>query len=535
MNMSPQAMRDSTMRRITLSFLILFSAVFSSPAQSVWTLVGKGQADASIPLMREDSLYWGSGVESRSGTPIRTAREVMSAGTAIADIRVLTYEDGSPLIENNKLYYSVTARTGGSGPSILALDLGTSEMELTGCLVTSYLGYIWRGAATHIMFNRQTGLWQITIPLQFRHPETGGSMHVLAIAKSVSDPRFGVTRFDFDLLDYEKPMPGDEDAQIFWDEDMGKWVMIYASHRQPDGSNGQYILRLQTSDRPDGGFKDYSCFTNVNATGVTSSKVGGKRYVFTGDQERNGRNNYPVFTFPDLRPAGNLNIDIPDGGFRGWNNVTPFMEGTSTRYVFLAFDRGQSTDESRWTYGRLYLYYSRERNEGSEFDIVRSGVRIPASVSGGYGPADLHFIRQGAWNNFFRYDKDYSVIDLSGDVLAAHSNMYPATGEASLVQRKDALYPDRPGDVRVTAGIHHPLANYIIDLQDIAPGDCRYVFLGMPEGVPSLQVRFTAEKDGLHAELRQGGRTDPIGVIPEGTREARFFFTGSGQLYLYAR
>ena len=113
--------------------------------------------------------------------------------------------------------------------------------------------------------------------------------------------------------------------------------------------------------------------------------------------------------------------------------------------------------------------------------------------------------------------------------------MYPATGEASLVQRKDALYPDRPGDVRVTAGIHHPLANYIIDLQDIAPGDCRYVFLGTPEGVPSLQVRFTAEKDGLHAELRQGGRTDPIGVIPEGTREARFFFTGSGQLYLYAR
>ena len=506
------------MKRI---FLLLFLIpVFAVPcsAQPVWTFVGKGQADASLPLMREDSLYWGCGVNSLSGTPIRGAREVMSAGTAIADMRVLTYEDGSPLIENNRLYYSVTARTGGSGPCILALNLGTAEIELTGCLVTSYLNDIWRGAATHIMYDRRTGIWQVTIPLQRRHPVTGGKLHVLALTKSLSDPRFGVTRLDFDLLDYEKPCPGDEDAQIFWDEDFGKWVMIYASSRQPDGSSGKYVLRLQTSDRPDGGFKDYSCFTNVSATGVTSAVIGGKRWVFTGDAERDGRNHYPVLTFPDLQPAGSLNIDIPDGGFRGWNNVTPFPEGDYTRYVFLAFDRGQSTDESRWTYGRLYLYYSKERTRGEAI-----------------APSELHFIRQSSWNNFFRYEKKYSEIDLSGDVLAAHSNMYPASGAVSLVQRGDALYPERPGEVRVTAGIHHPLANYVVDLNGIAPEDSRYVFFAPLEGDPVLKVRFTAGKDGLCAELLQAGRTELIGTVPSTAREARFFFTESGRFYLYSK
>ena len=111
------------------------------------------------------------------------------------------------------------------------------------------------------------------------------------------------------------------------DKEMKRWVMIYASTRQPDGSKGTYVLRLQTSKRPDGGFRDYSCATNVNSTGVTSSMVGGKRYVFSGDVQSDGHNNYPVFTYPDLKKVGRLNIDITDGGTRGWNNVTPFPEG----------------------------------------------------------------------------------------------------------------------------------------------------------------------------------------------------------------
>ena len=524
------------MKRFFPTLLAFLLPLAASQAQPVWTLVGKGQADASIPHMCEDSLYWGSGIDSRGKTPIRTAREVMSAGSALADIRTLTYEDGAPIIENNKLYYSVTARTGGSGPVILTLDLGTSEVNMTGCIVTSYLNDIWRGAAPHIMYNRKAGIWQITIPFQRRHPITGGSMHVLGIAKSLSDPRYGVTRLDFDLLDYDKPLSGDEDAQIFWDDELGKWVMIYATKRLPDGSRAKkYLLRLQTSDRPDGGFKDFSCNTDVDATGVTSSKVGGKRYVFTGDQQRGGRNNYPVLSFPHLRPVGNLNIDLTDGGFRGWNNVTPFPEGDKTRYVFMAFDRGQSTDESRWTYGRLYLYYSKERNPGTEFDIVRDGIRIPATITGGYGPADLHFIRQGAWNNFFRYDLEYSVIDLSGDVLPANSNMYPATGSTRLVQRGDALYPEGAGDVRITAGIHHPLAHYILDLKEIAEGDTRYIFLGSPEGDPLLQVRFTATGNGIRAELWQAGKKESVGILPASARQARFFFTESGVFSLYAR
>ena len=124
---------------------------------------------------------------------------------------------------------------------------------------------------------------------------------------------------------------------------------------------------------------------------------------------------------------------------------------------------------------------------------------------------------------------------LSGDVLPANSNMYPATGSTRLVQRGDALYPEGAGDVRITAGIHHPLAHYILDLKEIAEGDTRYIFLGSPEGDPLLQVRFTATGNGIRAELWQAGKKESVGILPASARQARFFFTESGVFSLYAR
>ena len=184
-------------------------------------------------LMMEDTLYWGVGTQGSGATPIREAVQTLSSGSAIADIRPLTYEDGSPLIDNNKLYYSVSSRTGGAGPTILELDLGTSEIKVTGFLRTSYKHQMWQGMASHIMYNRTSGIWQVTIPLHKTDPATGKWTHLLAVQKSYSDLRFGATRLDFELLDYEGPTIGDEDAQIFYDKEMKRWVMIYASTRQP--------------------------------------------------------------------------------------------------------------------------------------------------------------------------------------------------------------------------------------------------------------------------------------------------------------
>ncbi|MBQ1866312.1 MAG: hypothetical protein II151_05240, partial [Bacteroidales bacterium] len=217
------------MKRTVLTVLaVLYATLLTSNAGN-YVMAGKAKLQTDAPWFKENSVYWGSGVISSGKTAILGALQTLSNGAAIADIRTLTYEDGSPLIENNKLYYSVSTRTGGGGPAILELDLGSAEIRMTGQLLTAYKNVLWHGAAAHIMYDRGSGIWQITIPRHGSDPFTGKPVHVILVQKSYSDVRFGVTRLNFEEMDYEKPLQGDEDAQVFYDSDMGKWVMIYAS------------------------------------------------------------------------------------------------------------------------------------------------------------------------------------------------------------------------------------------------------------------------------------------------------------------
>lgn len=524
------------MKRYLFSLLVTLLLAGNATAEYYHKAAQTKLKNANV-LLVEDTLYWGVGTTGSASTPIKTAEQTLSCGSAIADIRPLTYEDGSPLIENNRLYYSVSSRTGGAGPAILELHLGTCELKMTGVLRTSYEHQMWQGMASHIMYDRTTGFWQVTIPLHKTDPATGKWTHLLAVKKSFSDLRYGATRLDFELLDYEKPTIGDEDAQIFYDSDLKRWVMIYASTRQPDGSRGNYILRMQTSKRPDGGFRDYRFATNVSSTGVTSTLVGGKRYVFSGDVQSDGHNNYPVFSFPDLVKVGQLNLDVTDGGTRGWNNVTPFPEGLDTRYVFLAFDRGVTTDENPWTYGRLHLYYSRERNPGLEFPLRHGDVTLPASAQQKYDPTQLHFMRYATWNNLFTHDIRMGVLDLSDQVLdVRNSNMYPTFGDVALRQDGESIYRVTAGNAGVVCGLHLPLSNYILSLADIHEGDTRYLYLGDSEGKAFMKVLFTRKGGCLVVSIVDAdGVTTEIGQASASDTEARIFVTPESLLYVYTK
>ena len=370
---------------------------------------------ADTGLFRMDSFYWGEGVVSSSGsTPLLGMEQTLSSGSALADIRAITYEDGAPVIEDGRLYLSGSTRTGGSGIAIVALTLGTGELEFTGTLNCLMAGEFWKICAPHIMYDRTRKLWQVTTPM---HAPTD---HHLWIATANNDLRFGVSTLEFSPLDYEGPKKGDEDCQIFYDKAMRRWVMIYASTRRPDDGSG-YILRLQTSKRPDGGFRDYSYQTDVSATGVTTTLIGGTRYVLSGnmrgpvsnlngggksgsggdlrsasstlagsksstdsDKLATERNRYSVWSYPDMEFVCDLGIDIDDGAFRGWNNLTPVPEGDATRYVMLGFDRQATTDEDNWTYGNNYFLYSRQLNPGLEFAQKDADGKVirPAGAAG---------------------------------------------------------------------------------------------------------------------------------------------------------
>lgn len=496
-----------------------------------------GQANLSFDVNVPYSFYWGEGVsvakaDISESTPILPAKQVYSCGTAQADIRPITYEDGSPLIENNRLYYTASSRTGGAGPIVLSLEIGTSKISMTGCLQTYFNEKIWKGAAPHVMYNRQSSSWQITIPVH----KTG--IHTLAVCHSYSDVRFGVTPLYFKPLDYQLPTLGDEDAMIFYDTDKGKWVMVYASLRAANNSrSSRYVLRIQESQYPDKQFVDRDSFPvceSIDATGVSISRVGGQRYVFSGDSAgEDGYNRYVVCDYNTLEKLGYLNIDLPDKGYRGWNNLTPIVQGDRTRYILLTFDRGASTNENNWTYGNWYLYESKETNMGFEFDQYKDNQRIiRANVSDTFGPLDLHLIRQMSKRNMLNMELTLSEICLDADILNAHAEVYPVRGDG-IKQYFGKVY-SKGSESMIIGGIHQPYSNYILSLSEIENGDQRYLWIGKLDEEKSLKVMFKRIDSQIVAECCKGdGQIESIGIVPKECEKA-WILICSRSIYIYA-
>ena len=71
-----------------------------------------------------------------------------------------------------------------------------------------------------------------------------------------------------------------------------------------------------------------------------------------------------IYTYPDLEPAGELQIHRPPWnektGTRIWPNVIPLPEGYPARYIALMMDRLNfpGMQGANWTYGAMYLYHA---------------------------------------------------------------------------------------------------------------------------------------------------------------------------------
>ena len=502
-----------------LLLLILLAILYPKGAWAQTTPIVAGTVDLEYddPVFKDHTLYWGQGVISRGQTPLTDMHAALSSGAAQSDIRTLTYEDGSPLIERGQLYYSMTSRTAGAGLCIYRLTLGTGQLELCGIVrgrvkEEGHEPAFWRMAAGHILYHREKGVWQLCASCH-----AGGvsnrqqRIHKLYHAISHTDLRFGITTLDCDPLDYEGAQIGDEDGQIYYDDELRRWVLVYASMYMPNGEKApHYVLRLQTSKRPDGGFKGSTCAADLSATGITCSRIGGVRCVLSGDQARDNRNVYRAFTYKNMKgkvefqSAGELDIDITDGGFRGWNNVTPIPEGDKTRYVLLTFDRTQSTKENNWTYGNLYLYYSAQTNEGSEYDVRDLSGKLSAKAS--IDPNDpktlsvgqLHFRRMGSFHPQFD-EMPLGKIDLHTDVTAPNGNRYPVL--KGKVQYADGHLWAQDGEACILGGTHYAMANYVLPLDDIVTGECRYLYLGDEKGKAHYKVMADRVDEGINITL----------------------------------
>ena len=281
----------------------------------------------------------------------------INTGIGLADIRAITYEDGSPFIENGRIWYTMSIR-GRALPhhlqGVFSLNPTVFDLKLEGIIVFDREdGLLRNEIASHLFYDRNKNLWRgLTTGFSaFANPRKE-KKQLLAV-ESKTDPRFG-----FSVMK-AKPfgMVGDiEDPHVIFDKSVNKWRMLTC-----ENING-YKAVVFESDHWDRGYLRISGPVIHNSTGTSIPKIGKKRYCFSGSSERK----IFIYTYPDLVEVGILKMDLPPwdstSGTRVWPNVLELPEGYPFRYVALMMDRYKFPDQvgKRWSYGAVYLYHGYE-------------------------------------------------------------------------------------------------------------------------------------------------------------------------------
>lgn len=280
-----------------------------------------------------------------------------TTGVGLADIRAITYENGDPLMDKGRLWYTMSIR-GRALPhhiqGVFSMNPSVFDIKLEGIIVFDRNDGILRNeVASHIFYDRNDKVWRGTTTGFSAYANPKMEKKQLLAIESKTDPRFG-----FSIM---KASPfgvvGDiEDPHIVYDSEVGKWRILTCVNE--DG----YMAIMMESDYWNKEYKVIAGPVIHNSTGTSIQKIGNKRYCFSGSSERK----IFIYTYPDLREVGTLKMDLPPwdktSGTRVWPNVIQLPEGYPFKYVALMMDRFNypGMNGPNWTYGAIYLYHGHD-------------------------------------------------------------------------------------------------------------------------------------------------------------------------------
>ena len=288
---------------------------------------------------------------------INKVESALTTGIGLADIRAITYENGDPLLDLGRLWYTMSVR-GRALPhhiqGVFSMDPTVFDIRFEGIILFDRNdGLLRNEIASHIYYDRRHDIWRgLTTGFSaYANPEKE-KKQLLAI-ESKRDPRFG-----FSIMSAVPfGMVGDmEDPHILFDSEAGKWRMLTCENQ--DG----YKAIVLESDHWNKGYKRIAGPVEHNSTGTSIQKIGDQRYCFSGSSERE----IFIYTFPGLKEVGTLKMDLPPWNetsrTRVWPNVIQLPEGYPFRYVALMMDRFNypGLKGPHWSYGALYLYHGYE-------------------------------------------------------------------------------------------------------------------------------------------------------------------------------
>ena len=324
-------------------------------------VIGQSDFSALMDLRRKDIIH---SFQSKlfldlNDAELKISRLDMALTTGVgqADIRAITYENGDPLLDQGRLWYTMSIR-GRALPhhiqGVFSMDPGVFDLRLEGVILFDRDdGLLRNEIASHVFYDRKNQVWRgLTTGFSaYANPEKE-KKQLLAI-ESKRDPRFG-----FSIM---KAVPfgmvGDiEDPHILYDAEAEKWRMLTCENVQ-----GYKAVVLES----DHWNKDYTGIAGpvkYNSTGTSIQKIGDQLYCFSGSKERE----IFIYTYPDLQEVGVLDMDLPpwsdSSGTRVWPNVVQLPEGYPFRYVALMMDRFNypGMQGPHWSYGALYLYHGHD-------------------------------------------------------------------------------------------------------------------------------------------------------------------------------
>ncbi|MEM7370369.1 MAG: serine hydrolase [Bacteroidota bacterium] len=285
---------------------------------------------------------------------IRKVESILSTGLGQADIRAITLQDGSPLIDQGRLWYTMSIR-GRALPhhiqGVFSMSPSVFDVRLEGIIVFDRGdGLLRNEISSHIFYDDERKMWKgLTTGFSaFAFPDKE-EKQILAV-ESKRDPRFG-----FSVM-RARPMGivGDiEDSHIRYDREAKKWRLLTCENL--DG----YKAVMMESDQWDANYQRIAGPVSHNSTGTSMHQIGRQWFCFSGSSERN----IFIYTYPDLKEVGTLSMDLPpwneSSRTRVWPNVLALPEGYPAPYIALMMDRFNfpGLKGPNWTYGALYLYY----------------------------------------------------------------------------------------------------------------------------------------------------------------------------------
>ena len=308
-------------------------------------------------LMRRFESCLHSELTAGSAVTIREMTAALSPGCGQADIRAITLPDGEPLIDEGRLWFTMTVRGRGLPhpmQGVFSMDPSVFDLKFEGIIVFDMGdGMLRNELASHLFYDEVSKEWRgWTVGFSAYGKDAKGEQKAVLAVSSTRDPRKG-----FSIM-RAKPVglpPGmHEDPHGIYDAEAGKWRMLLAEHA------GKFRASVWESDSWDHGYTRLSGPVEMDSTGTSIQKIGSKRYAMFGSADRK----VYIRSYPGLEPAGELKMRLPpwddESGTRIWPNVVPLPEGYPARYIALMMDRLNypGMPKQNWTYGAMYLYHA---------------------------------------------------------------------------------------------------------------------------------------------------------------------------------